>query len=128
MITIRSATVSALLVAAAITAPGAAQAAGGDAAKGAAVFQDHCSACHVLNGVGQGPNLIGVVGRKAASLPSYSYSEALSASKLVWTEAELDQFLSGPTRLVPGTSMRAIVSDAADRGDLIAYLASLSKP
>ena len=27
----------------------------GDPTKGAAVFDDHCSDCHVLEGVGQGP-------------------------------------------------------------------------
>jgi cytochrome c len=102
----------------------AAQAPAGDAANGAMVFDDRCSACHVLSGVGQGPSLIGVVGRKAASLPGYSYSDALTASGLVWTPANLDQFLVGPTTFVPGTSMRAIVSNPADRRDLIAYLAS----
>ena len=96
-----------------------------DAAKGAGVYQDHCSACHVLNGIGQGPSLVGVVGRKAASLSGFSYSDAMTASGLTWTPANLDRFLSGPTKLVPGTAMRAIVADPTERRDLIAYLATL---
>jgi cytochrome c len=104
-----------------VTAPAVAQ----DAAKGADVYQDRCSACHVLNGIGQGPSLVGVVGRKAASLQGFNYSDAMKASGLTWTPANLDRFLSGPTKLVPGTAMRAIVADPNDRHDLIAYLASL---
>jgi len=98
-----------------------------DAAKGSDVFQDHCSQCHVLAGVGQGPSLIGVVGRRAASLAGYPYSDALKASGLTWTAANLDAFVQGPTKLVPGTAMRAIVADPNDRRDLIAYLATLKR-
>jgi cytochrome c len=98
-----------------------------DAAKGAEVYQDRCGACHVLNGIGQGPSLVGVVGRKAAAIPGFNYSDAMRASGLVWTPANLDRFVSGPTKLVPGTAMRAIVPDPVERRDLIAYLASLKR-
>jgi cytochrome c2 len=104
---------------------GAAQAQ--DAAKGAEVYQDRCGSCHVLNGIGQGPSLAGVVGRKAASIPGFNYSDAMRASGLTWTPANLDRFVSGPTKFVPGTAMRAIVPDPVDRRDLIAYLASLKR-
>jgi len=96
-----------------------------DVAKGSDVFQSRCSQCHVLSGVGQGPSLIGVVGRRAAALPGYPYSDALKASGLTWTPANLDAFVQGPTNLVPGTAMRVVVSDPNDRRDLIAYLATL---
>ena len=96
-----------------------------DAAKGADVYQDRCASCHVLNGVGQGPSLVGVVGRKAAAVAGFNYSDAMKASGLTWNPANLDRFISGPTKLVPGTAMRAIVSDPGDRRDLIAYLGSL---
>jgi cytochrome c len=98
-----------------------------DAAKGADVFQDRCGSCHVLNGVGQGPSLVGVIGRKAASIPGFNYSDAMKASGLTWTPANLDRFISGPTKLVPGTAMRAMVPDPTERRDLIAYLASLKR-
>jgi cytochrome c len=109
------------IVAIGAAAPAAAQ----DAAKGADVYQDRCGSCHVLNGIGQGPSLVGVVGRKAASIPGFNYSDAMKASGLTWTEANLDRFVSGPTKIVPGTAMRAIVADPNERRDLIAYLASL---
>ena len=97
----------------------------GDPTKGAAVFDDHCSDCHVLEGVGQGPSLIGVVGRKAGTDPGYDYTAALKASGLTWTPANLDRFLTGPKALVPGTAMSETVVDPTQRRDLIAYLATL---
>ena len=105
--------------------PGAAWAQ--DAAKGAEVYQDRCGSCHVLNGVGQGPSLVGVVGRKAASVQGFNYSDAMKASGLTWAPANLDRFLTGPAKLVPGTAMRATVPDPAERLDVIAYLASLKR-
>jgi cytochrome c len=119
----RSATAAVALIAALTGGVALAQ----DVAKGADVFQDHCSQCHVLTGVGQGPSLLGVVDRRAASLPSYPYSDGLKASGLTWTRPNLDLFISGPTKLVPGTSMRAVVSDPSDRRALIAYLATLKR-
>lgn len=101
--------------------------AAGDAAKGAGVFDDNCSECHALQGAGQGPSLIGVVGRKAAALPGYDYTAALKASGLVWTPANLDRFLAGPKKLVPGTAMSVEVVDPTQRRNLIAYLATLRR-
>jgi cytochrome c len=106
------------------TGPACAQAAGGDVAKGLASFTDRCTSCHALDESHQGPKLRGVVGRKAASVPGFDYSDALKASGIVWTPATLDPFLTRPTKAVPGTAMRAVVSDPAERRDLIAYLAS----
>lgn len=106
-------------------AAGRAQQIGGDPAKGREVFQDRCTSCHILGANGMGPNLVGVVGRKAASAPGFHYSAALSQAGLTWGGPELDRFLSGPAKMVPGTPMRATVADPADRHDLIAYLASL---
>jgi cytochrome c len=94
------------------------QAPSGDAAKGADVFNDHCSDCHALGVPGQGPNLVGVVGRRAGSLPDYPYSDALKGSGLVWTPANLDRFLAGPKKMVPGTAMQEMVPDPAQRHDL----------
>ncbi|HEX3919386.1 MAG TPA: c-type cytochrome, partial [Caulobacteraceae bacterium] len=74
----------------------------GNPAKGADAFNDRCSSCHVLGGVAQGPNLIGVVGRRAATEAGYPYSDPLKASGLTWTPANLDRFLQSPQKLVPG--------------------------
>ncbi len=116
-----------LLVAALLGASAQARAAtqpAGDPARGSAVFEERCSMCHVPKGGGQGPTLDGVVGRKAGALAGFHYSKALQASGLTWTPAELDRFLSGPAKLVPGTAMKLMLPDGAQRRDLIIYLAS----
>ena len=94
----------------------------GDPAKGEAVYQDRCSLCHQIEGVGQGPALKGVVARKAATVAGFNYTPALTKSGLTWTPANLDTFLTGPDKMVPGTTMPMTVPDAGDRADLIAYL------
>lgn len=63
-------------------------------------------------------------GRKAGSVPGFTYSPALKASGLVWTATNLDRWLAAPTSLVKGTSMGFRLSAAVDRADVIAYLAS----
>lgn len=108
-----------------IAAAGSTSAQTAEAARGAAVYDDRCSGCHVLDGVGQGPSLHGVVGRRAGALAGFEFTPALKASGLTWTGANLERWLAGPPKLVPGTAMTATVPDAHERSDLIAYLASL---
>jgi cytochrome c len=86
-----------------------------------------CSACHSLNPTNNdpGPNLKGVVGRKAASVAGYSYSGAMRRSAIVWDEATLNAFLANPRVVVPRSRMPGSgVPDPQDRSDLIAYLKS----
>ncbi len=119
--------------AALIGAAGVAQAQGapgGDAVKGVATFKMQCTACHSVDpGVeGAAPNLRGVIGRKAGSDAKFTaYTPAIKASKIVWTPASLDSFLSGPAKLIPGTAMPITLPDPKMRRDVIAYLASLHK-
>ncbi len=80
--------------------------------------------CHLDEGQGQAPTLKGVVGRKAASIPDFPYTDALKASQLTWTPTNLDKFLTAPGKLVPGTAMVVDVPDGMERANLIAYLAS----
>ncbi len=94
-----------------------------DPEAGQAVFEDRCSMCHALDGPGQGPSLKGVVGRKAAAVPDFAYSDALRASGLTWTPQTLSRFLADPRALVPGTAMMAQVPEAPDRAALVAFLA-----
>jgi cytochrome c len=101
------------------------QPADGNAAKGHDVFEDRCSECHEPHVEGQGPSLIGVVGRRAGSVPGYGYSDALKRSGLTWTAANLGRFLTGPGTMVPGTAMTAVVPNPTERRDLIAYLGTL---
>ena len=98
----------------------------GNVAAGGALFKQRCAACHTVAAGQPGllaPNLGGVVGRKAAST-GFSYSPALKASGLTWTPAEIDRFLQGPGKLVPGTRMVISIADAQQRADVIAYLGS----
>jgi cytochrome c len=91
---------------------------------GEALFRQRCQACHSVAATGSagvGPNLKAVVGRKAAGT-GFNYSPALTQSKLTWTPATLDKFLSGPTRMVPGTRMIISLTDAAQRKAVIQYL------
>ena len=97
------------------------------AARGEPVFQTRCALCHTVEsgaGGGQGPNLRGVVGRKAAST-DFAYSPALRRWGRVWTPELLGKYLLLPGKLVPGTTMVQQVPDSRERADLIAYLATL---
>src|ERR1700688_2813142 len=86
---------------------------------GATVFQSQCAMCHGVTpgAAGIGPSLAGV---------GYQYSPALIAAKLVWNDATLEKFLTSPQSDVPGTKMPfAGMTDAGQRADVIAYLATL---
>nr|WP_247875491.1 cytochrome c family protein [Azospirillum sp. TSH100] len=108
----------------------AAQAADGDAASGKTVF-NACKACHTIEAGGPnrvGPNLHGIVGRKAGSADGFSYSAAVKDAGYVWDEQKLDTYLKDPKAALPGNKMAfAGVKDDAKRADLIAYLKSESK-
>jgi len=100
----------------------------GNAAKGKLVFLQ-CQACHAVQPGGPalvGPDLAGVYGRAAASLPGYDYSAALKASHIVWNDQELSDWLKDPSALVPGTKMAFVgIASPALRADVIAYLKTL---
>ena len=110
-----------------LLAPSHADAAG-NAATGAALF-NRCSLCHsATKGGGNkiGPNLFGVVGRKAGTYPGFSYSAAMKKSGIVWAPAKLDAYLAAPQEIVPGNSMPfAGIANAPQRADLVAYLVTL---
>lgn len=63
-----------------------------------------CQKCHVLGpGTAEkvGPPLMGIVGRPAASVEGFDYSDAMKAAGkkgLVWTEEKLFQYLASPAR------------------------------
>jgi glucose/arabinose dehydrogenase/cytochrome c2 len=98
------------------------------AAKGEIIFRERCAVCHSTTSLagGQGPGLVAIVGRKAGVLQTFGYTKALRRSGIVWDAATLDRFLTKPSAFVPGTTMPQSISDATERSDVIAYLATLS--
>jgi cytochrome c len=77
---------------------------------------------------GQTLNLYGIVGRKAASVAGFEYSEDLRKSGIVWNEATIDNFISAPKKLLPGTRMELPgVEDVETRRRIIRFLGSLSQ-
>jgi cytochrome c len=89
-----------------------------------------CSTCHTLPAGGPnmtGPNLHGVFGRKAATAPNFSYSDALKATSWTWDAARIDTWITDPKAALPGTKMTfAGLKDPKDRTDVIAYLMVMS--
>ena len=99
-----------------------------DSASGERVFQ-RCFACHSVVAGEEGlpgPNLRGVIGRRAGTVPGFRFSPALieaGARGLVWTRATLDAYLADPAGFLPGTEMAMPgLSMADDRRDVIDYL------
>src|SRR3954451_7730066 len=96
-----------------------------DAAAGEKVFVV-CKACHQIgetakNGVG--PVLNGLIGRKAGSVPGYSYSDANKNSGITWDETTFREYIKDPKAKVPGTKMiYAGLKDEQKTNDLVAFL------
>jgi cytochrome c len=96
-----------------------------DAAAGEKVF-GVCKLCHQIgenakNAVG--PVLNGVIGRKAGSVPGYSYSDANKNSGITWDEANFREYIKDPKAKVPGTKMiYAGLKDEQKVNDLVAFL------
>jgi cytochrome c len=119
---------AALVLAALLTLGTGAARADGDATRGKSIYA-RCAGCHAIERNRVGPRHAGLFGRAAGSLDDYAYSDAMRASGLVWDAATLDRFLADPRAVVPGTKMGfAGIKDAAERADLIAYLAEATVP
>ena len=101
---------------------------GGDAAAGQQAFNNACRTCHTMRDGDnrQGPNLHGIVGRKAGSLSGYGYSSAMKEAGFVWDADRLDRFMANADAVVSGNSMKPFggVASADDRAKIIAYLQS----
>ena len=103
-----------------------------DTAAGEKVFAK-CKACHAVGEGAKnkvGPELNGIVGRAAGSLPDYKYSKAMEgkgAEGLIWDEASLAAYLADPRGFVKGTKMAfAGLKKPEDLENIIAYLATFA--
>lgn len=117
------------IAAAAMLAAGAVHA-DGDAKRGQKLFEE-CIACHALErgaAGGVGPNLHGVIGRKAGEVADFRYSPAMKRSGVTWSERELDAYIAEPQKKIPGNRMPySGMPESRDRADLIAYLMATFK-
>jgi len=87
-----------------------------------------CKTCHSdqKGKMGFGPSLYGVVGRKAGSMPGFTYSKAMAGSGITWDAAALDAYIAAPQTKVPGNKMPyGGLKDAAKRQAVIGYLKTL---
>jgi cytochrome c len=94
-------------------------------ADGAKLFAAQCGTCHTVeHGAAprQGPNLAGVVGRHAGSVPDFKYSPALAHADFTWDDAHLDQWLTNPQALLPGAVMVYRQANPNTRQVIIAWL------
>jgi cytochrome c len=113
-----------------LLAASSASAADGDPVAGKRVF-NQCQACHTLvkgkNGLG--PSLNGVIGRKAGTAEGFkNYSPAMKKKDIVWTEDNLDKYLTDPKGFVPGNRMIFVgLKKAEDRANVIAYIKQQSE-
>ena len=112
------------------SSPGAAHAstaAAGDPIRGKELFEKRCGGCHSLDSDKEGPRLRGVYGRKAGSVPSFKYSDALKGAGFSWDDAGLDRWLTNTESVVPDNDMDFHVPKADERADIIAFLRASSK-
>lgn len=100
----------------------------GDHEKGEVVFKK-CKSCHEVGEGAKnrvGPQLNGLFGRTAGTVPDVKYSNnmiRMGNDGLIWTEQTLDAYLENPKALVSRTRMSFRgLKDADDRANLLAYL------
>jgi len=96
----------------------------GDSQRGAQVFAQ-CKVCHSLEAGKNmvGPSLHGLIGRKAGSVPGYTYSPAMKNANVTWNDDTLSKYLVDPKAFVPGDKMVFTgIKDPGKLGDLLAYL------
>ena len=113
----------------------------GDSAGGRAIFDQHCAACHALEGdnktasapsLGYNSNYFklklklnyyrGIIGRVTGST-TFPYSKSMKGAGFTWSEKHLFVFLRNPSKYVTGTRMAfAGLESEKERADLIQYL------
>jgi cytochrome c len=98
----------------------------GNPANGEKIFKQ-CQTCHFLQEGKNftGPTLYGIIGRKAGTIPGFSYSKANKESGKVWEPQVMFDYLENPRKAVPGTKMAFVgLKKPQDRADVISYIAA----
>ena len=101
-----------------------------DVAAGKAQFLTSCGVCHAVEpgaAARQGPNLAGVYGRAAGTLPDFKYSVAIKDGGWVWDEATLEPWMENAQAAHPGTIMNYRQKDPDKRKAILDFLKTLTK-
>ena len=101
-----------------------------DLAAARELTMSHCAQCHTFGQGephGQGPSLFGLLGREAAAIAGYRFSEGyISAMKgKVWDVALLDRWLADTLAVAPGTQMIYWQDDPAKRAAIVRFIETL---
>ena len=96
-----------------------------DQASGRQVFVK-CQPCHTAESGGPhvvGPNLNGVIGRRAGTAPGFNYSHAFREAEFTWDREKLDRYLEDPAAFVDSNWMPFTgLKRSEDRRDIICFL------
>lgn len=96
-----------------------------DELDGQLVYNNHCRTCHSTDAKDNrlGPNLHGILGRKAGSVKGFRYSPALEQSDIVWDRDNLDKFIADPESVIRGNKMQPYggITDAKRRAAIITF-------
>ena len=114
-----------MVVAAALIVMSMGSAVAQDVQKGENSFKK-CLVCHAIGPGAKnkiGPELNGLDGRKAGTVPDYNYSDANKNSGIVWDEATFKEYIKDPRAKIPGTKMTFPgIKNEQEINDLWAYL------
>jgi cytochrome c len=101
-------------------------AAEGDPAAGETLFKQKCAVCHKIGEGAKnfvGPEMNGIIGRKAGSVAGYSYSDGVKNAGFEWDSAKLHTWLTDPKAMIPGTKMIFPgLPKESDRDNVVAYI------
>ncbi len=93
---------------------------------GPEAFNNHCRTCHSWKAGDHrlGPDLHGIVGRKAGTASGFSYSDAVKSSGITWDATSLDKFIANPSGFLPNNNMKPFggIADAETRARIIDFL------
>jgi cytochrome c len=93
-----------------------------DAEHGKQLFEKRCTGCHSLDRDKEGPRLGDVYGRKAGTVPTFKYSDALKSAQFTWNDTLLAKWLTSPASVVTDTDMDFSVPKPEERAAIIRFL------